>query len=495
MRILLDTNIFIPLEDSSKVLDESLSSLVKLANEHNHHLLVHPASKDDIDRDTNQPRRKITLSRINKYPQLESPPDLSSDDLKKLGLSQLKDNDRVDNLILFALYRNSVDLLVTEDRGMHKKAINLGLTERIHYIQQASELLKNLHAKSFVDLPSIQDIPTHKLDITDHFFDSLRDDYPPFDRWFIEKCCRSGRHAWAYRDNHDHPKAICIYNVENNPIVSDDNMALPGRVLKLCTFKVGEEVRGRKIGELFLKAAFQYSSDNRLEYIYLTIKPDKRPYLEDMVKEYGFTHYSNYNGDRVFVKQHPTNPVNASLPPLEYHIRYFPHFKCGRKVKKYIIPIQPQFHRMLFPEAQKQRSIFSPESMGNAIKRAYLCHARIKNLEAGDIILFYRSRDVMAITSLGVIESVHDLDDLDRIVPLVSKRTVYSFEDLTNMAAKRTKVILFRLAIHLNQSVSYEWLTKEGVINGQIQSIRQIDDTSFQRIVEEGRVKNCIYAD
>jgi len=126
MRILLDTNIFIPLEDSSKVLDDSLCDLVKLANQHGHHLLVHPASKEDIARDSDGQRRAISLSRINKYPLLESPPDLSSEKLLVLGLSQSKDNDRVDNLILYALLRDAVDLLVTEDRGMHKKSIQLG---------------------------------------------------------------------------------------------------------------------------------------------------------------------------------------------------------------------------------------------------------------------------------------------------------------------------------------------------------------------------------
>jgi len=80
--------------------------------------------------------------------------------------------------------------------------------------------------------------------------------------------------------------------------------------------------------------------------------------------------------------------------------------------------------------------------------------------------MFYRSHDLKAITSLGVIESVHDLEDVDKIVPLVSKRTVYSLDDISKMAEKKTKVILFRSAIHFDQPVTYKWLTDEGVING-----------------------------
>lgn len=493
MRILLDTNIFIPLEDSSGVLDASLGTFVKLANQNGHQLLVHPASIEDIERDQDRERKSITLSRTEKYPLLEFPPELTAQQVKGLGLSQTKDNDRVDNLILYALYRDAIDLLVTEDRGMHKKALQLGVADRVHYIQQAAELLKRLHTKEAVALPSIRDVPTHSLDLNDPFFDSLREDYD-FNKWF-EKCCREGRHAWTYFDGPGHPRAICIYKEELTPIVTDENRALPGKALKLCTFKVGPQVRGRKIGELFLKAAFQYAGKNKLEHIYLTMKPGKQPYLQDMLEEYGFYFIGHYNNDHVFVKDNPVTPPNSLLPPLEYNIRFFPHFKNGPEVNKYIIPIMPEFHSQIFPEIQKQQGLFAQGTVGNAIKLAYLCHAKISGLVAGDLILFYRSHDLQAITSLGVIESVHDLDDVDKIVPLVSKRTVYSLDDISKMAEKKTKVILFRSAMHFDLPVGYKWLKEEGVVNGAIYTIRNITDASFKRIMEERNVTNCIYAD
>jgi len=292
MRILLDTNIFIPLEDSSNLLDEGLANLVQKASQHAHNLLVHPASIEDIERDKNLQRRGVSLSRLSKYQLLEDPPDFCLEEQERLGLKQQKDNDRVDNLILYALLRDAVDILVTEDRGLHRKAIQLELTDRVHYIQQTAELLRKLHSKEPVYLPSIKDVPTHSLDIKDTFFESLRADYhPEFELWFA-KCCREGRKAWIYFDREDHPHAICIYKEEEQPVVSNDNRVLLGRALKLCTFKVGEAVRGRKIGELFLKAAFQYASNNGLESIYLTMKPEKQGHLQDMVEEFGFRFYS-----------------------------------------------------------------------------------------------------------------------------------------------------------------------------------------------------------
>ena len=71
MRFLLDTNILIPLENSQIVLGESLANFVRLANENGHKLLYHPASEDDINRDSNILRRGQTMERLKQYVRLE----------------------------------------------------------------------------------------------------------------------------------------------------------------------------------------------------------------------------------------------------------------------------------------------------------------------------------------------------------------------------------------------------------------------------------------
>ena len=64
---------------------------------------------------------------------------------------------------------------------------------------------------------------------------------------------RVGR-AWVYGDiENAAPSAICIYAIQENESINDARETLPGKALKLCTFKVADLVRGRKIGELFLK--------------------------------------------------------------------------------------------------------------------------------------------------------------------------------------------------------------------------------------------------
>jgi len=496
VRILIDTNIVIPLEDSTHVLEESLGKLVRLANENGHQLIAHPSSYDDIRRDLDPRRREISLSRLRKYSTLNDPPKPSATEVAALGLVERDDNDRVDNEIAYALYRDAANILVTEDRELHKKAVTLGIADRVHYIQQATSFLECLHSRERVALPSIEEVSLHQIDLKSTFFDSLRSDYPDpdFDDWYRKKA-REGRAAWVYRDDRGNPGAIAIFKEEQDPIVTNDNRALRGKVLKLCTFKVGEHVRGRKLGELLLKAAFRYATKNQMEYIYVTMRPGKQDFLKDLCEDFGFAHYGEYKNDRVFVKQHPLCPPHAVLPPLEYHRQFYPHFRCTKEVRKYIVPIRPEFHEILFPDIQSQPDLFATATAGHAIKQAYLCYAKIGGIEAGDVLLFYRSQDMKAITSIGIVESAHEYQDHDKILQLVSKRTVYSYDDIVSMARKKTKVILFRLAVHLRDAIPYHWLLAQEVVNGQIQTIREISDESFRRIAAQWGISNCLLVD
>ena len=482
MRILLDTNIFIPLEDSSSVLEDSLGQLVRLVSENNHQLLVHPSSIEDINRDRDEDRHQINLSRIKKYSLLIDPPVLSDSDREQLGLSERNDNDRVDNQIVYALYKNAVNLLVTEDRGIHKKAESLGIENRVYYIQQASSSLEKLHLKVTINLPNISEEPLHNIDLNTPFFDSLRENYSGFNDWF-QKASREGRKAWIHINDSGILGAIAIYKEEEDPIVTSDSKAIRGKVLKLCTFKVGESVRGKKIGELLLKASFRYATENQFAHIYLTMRSDKQIYLADLCEDFGFYRLGEYENDWVYVKDHPVEPPEEEIPPFSYHKKYYPHFRSDQDVAKYIVPILPQYHAILFPDIEIQTPLFTFSTAGNPIKQAYLCHAKITRINPGDLLLFYRSSDWQAVTSIGVVEMVFDTQDENEILGLVAKRTVYSYDEIKIMVEKQTKVLLFRLAKHFRNPMEYRWLKENAIVSGPIQSIRGINHEGFEKIL------------
>jgi GNAT superfamily N-acetyltransferase len=481
LRLLLDTNILIPLQDSYQVLESNLSNFVRLANIGGHQLLYHPATVIDFERDGDASRRSRNLERIRQYPALEN---LAA---CPWNTAATVPNDACDNEILYALECDAVHALVTEDRGIHTKAKAKNLHSRVYTIQTAEDWLRRLHEPRKVALPNILDAPLHSLTplLSSTFFDSLRDGYPGFDDWFRRKA-RENRMAWVYRDDANSLAAICIYATQENEAINDAGQQLSGTALKLCTFKVGDAVRGRKIGELFLKAAFHYATKNKCENLFVHANAERHDYLIRLLQEFGFEESGSYNADLVLVKSHPiVSPDAFSYPPLEYARRYFPHFRRDAEVQKFLIPIQPQFHEILFPDYQpiQPRLFGTTNNIGNAIKLAYLCHAQTKSISVGDLVLFYRTDDEKSVTSIGVVDRFEVLDDAAQIASLVSRRTVYAIEEIDEIAKRPTKVILFRLVEHLPKPVSYGRLQHERVVKGPIQSIRKITDESFSRIL------------
>ena len=232
LRFLLDTNILIPLQDSMVVLQPSLTNFVRLCNVHGHQLLYHAASIEDIRRDPSEDRRLRTLNRLLQYTQLQA------GSTCPWNTPQTSANDACDNEILYALERDAAHALLTEDQGLHRKARERGLGNRVYFIQSADDWLRRLHEPGEVQLPYIDDVELHTLtdQLADPFFDSIRADYPPFDVWFGSKA-RQGRRAWVYRDGANQDiAAICIYTVQTNEPITDDRKVLKGDALKLCTF-------------------------------------------------------------------------------------------------------------------------------------------------------------------------------------------------------------------------------------------------------------------
>jgi len=464
------------------VLEPSLANFVRLAGVGGHQLLYHPASQIDIERDKDAQRRARTLARLAQYTKLEGA--LSS----PRNISLTSPNDACDNDILYALESSAVHALVTEDKEIHTKARQAGFGHRVYNIQTAEDWLRRLHEPSEVRLPNVEDVHMYSLvsELESAFFDSLRLGYDrperSFNSWFHEKA-RTGRKAWIARTEEGDIEAICIYAIQTNEIITDANEHLNGLSLKLCTFKVGEKIRGKKIGELFLKAAFRFATDNQCENIFVHTSPDQL-YLLELLRDFGFEERGMYGGDIMLVKSHPRSPPASDFPALEYARLYFPHFRKDSAIQKFLIPIKPQYHQILFPELAQQSQLFGGSSTaGNAIKQAYLCKAQTNQVRPGDVVLFYRTEDLKAVTTVGIVECYEIHSNAVSIMQLVSRRTVYSQRDIEKMAVTPTKVMLFRLVGHFSNPVSYLNLMQEGIVSGPIRSITKISDDSFSRLL------------
>ena len=104
-------------------------------------------------------------------------------------------------------------------------------------------------------------------------------------------------------------------------------------------------------------------------------------------------------------------------------------------------------------------------------------------MKPGDIVLFYRSADLQALTTIGIVENYAGLSDPTAIATLVKRRTVYSMKEIEDMAKKLTRVMLFRLIRHIRQPLSKDWLIRNGILADVPQSITKIRNKNFDRLL------------
>jgi len=492
MRILIDTNVFI-YRENDHVLTDELQHLLKILNSSQDiEILIHPETVEEIKRDQNEDRKSIALSKLNTYPSLESPPDQSKDDnfLTIVGTPS-RINDEIDNALLYAVYKDAVDFLITEDKSIHKKAIRLDIKDRVLCVEEGIRVFEeDIFREGVVRPPALKEDVIYNLEISDPIFKSLKEEYEEFDSWF-KKISREGRKCWVYRRKDGAIGAILIYKIENEPIDSIPPLLAKMR-LKIATLIV--TYIGYKIGELFIKLAVGYSIKNNLTEIYLThfTKPDD--YLVDLITEYGFYKAAvNNRGEAVFVKELSADKEKAKLlAPLEISKKYYPSFYDGMNAKKFLVPIRPEYHQRLFTDYKDRQTTLSEHAgefivEGNTIKKAYLSNSKIKNISPGDILLFYRTVDMHEITSLGVVGKIfHGLQDKNEIFRHVRNRTVYSMNEIEDRAKKPTLVILFTWHFHLSTPLKLNELKTMGI--SAPQSIAQISDGKYLQIKTRGGI-------
>lgn len=489
MRILIDTNVFIHREEYD-IVPKELQELLRVFKILKAEILIHPASVYELKNDTNENRQKINLSKIKTYPLLESPPDPSTSIyfLESVGASN-NPHDKIDDLMLYAVYRDAVNFLISEDKALQKKASKVDLANRVFSIQDANDFFQQFLPKEEIPRPPpLKDEFVYNLDVNDSFFDSLRNEYSEFNSWF-KKISTQGRKGYVHFQN-KHISALAIRKIEDEAIPT--NPPLPKkRRLKLCLVKV--ERSGNRIGELFIKLAIQYCIRNNIDEIYLTHFTKDEDYLTKLLVKFGFfIAGQNSRGEDVYLKQ--LIPVTTkNLRAFEIDKQYYPTFYDGVDVRKFIVPIKPKYHDRLFTDCPKRQTIvnefwgdFIVE--GNTISKAYLSHARINRISKGDILFFYRSRDRQEITTIGILEDIYRGRDFRKIAEKVGNRTVYSFQEIQEFANKPTLTLLFRLHFYLPKPLKLNKLIKLNILKAQPQTITKINHRAYLQLKKESKL-------
>lgn len=503
---LIDTNILIGLEDYRAV-EAAYAKFSSLASAHKITIFVHEAARDDIARDKNAERRRISLSKISKYQVLGKQRGLGQADLEAEFGALKRPNDVVDATLLHALKSDVVDFLVTQDKGLHERAFkhSAELGRRILFVGDAVDLLIQTYEPKQVPIRHVAEVEAHTINHKDNFFDSLREGYPEFDDWWREKCVRERRPCWVVYDDDELAGLI----VRKDETATDtDAVTKASKILKVCTFKVAPDKRGVKLGELLLKQVLWYAQRNRYDLAYLTTYEDQAA-LMNLLEFYGFIRAGTKdNGEFIYERAFSTAKLldDPSVTAFDAARMNYPRFLVSEKVRGFGIPIQEDYHDTLYPDLwkPKQPDFFvgasradRPTRPGNTIRKVYLCRAPSKLGEAGSLLFFYKGvsneSPSQAITTVGILESVTYASSTRELMQLTGGRSVYSEQQLDRWeatTAKPVKVINYLLAAYLDPAVGLNELRELGVVNGNPQqTIYEIQSAVLARLLNRANLE------
>ncbi len=488
MRILIDTNILIQLEDN-KVIDDQFALFYQFAISNKCDIYYHPACLRDIKKDKDEERQKITLSKLSKYTKMPDPATPSAEFTQQVG--QKKENDEIDNAQLFQVYKEYVDYFITEDNGIHTKAGKNNLGNRVLSITNGLKLLQEKYTLIIPQHPLLQECSIREIEneLTDVFFDSLRGSYNGFDAWFM-KCARENRRCYLLRVD-GNIAAILIFHREKKadhdlPNVNDDAM-------KMCTFKVAETAFGYRLGELFLNKMFEMCIKAQINHLYLTVFPHHTQ-LIDLLEKYGFTKYE-------FKNKHGNDELRMikSLIKAEYKstpqaVKAHPFYTDGEAINKFVIPIDPKFYETLFKDGSfRSPSLFDDtehglnEIEGNTISKAYLCKSKRLSMKEGDLLLFYGSKNIGSIEPVGILDKVVYTKDINEIKNLVKRKTVYKDADLEEMTKSKREitVLVFRLVCYLPKPIKFAAIKELPSCSNNFQTITTLTHDDYNHLKQK----------
>jgi hypothetical protein len=505
-KLLIDTNVFIGLEDEKEVAPE-FATLQQLCAQHGVRVFIHERAAEDIGRDRDAKRRAISRSKIRKFERLTRVSQPPRADLESRFGAMPKPNDEVDVALLHALDIGAVDFLVTQDQGIHSRARRSSppLGDRVLTVPDALVWLRGAFEPLQVRLPLVEEMPAHAVAPNDEIFDSLRDGYPGFDHWWRTKCVADHRPCWVVSIEGE--IAGLVVRKEETHAEAETRHSGP-KILKVCTFKVKPKFRGEKLGELLLKQILWFAQKNAFDMVYLTTF-ESQAVLIEVLQYYGFEMTgTNGLGEQIYEKALSRNLLvsGANDDLFDLARKNYPRFTARAPATAFCIPIQSEFHDILFPELavrvpKRQGDLFAEPRLdqadeairrpGNTIRKVYLCRAMTQRLRAGSVVLFYRSSSPgyvasQSITSVGVVEAMHQAESLDDLVRLTAKRSVYSEAKLAAFEAtsqRPVKVIDFLLVGHIDPTIKLTELLEMGVFNRKPpRSISQLSDTKFEPV-------------
>lgn len=496
MRVLLDTNIVI-YRENKKITNYSIGHLFRWLDKLKYDKIIHPLTKKEIaEYQYADPAEAMTL-KLDAYQELKTQAPMAAQVAAIAMTIDKNENDRVDTVLLNEVYQGRVDLLITEDKRLRRKAELLGLGHKVLSINAfltvvTSENPELIEYKAL----AVRKVTIGTLDIHNSFFDSLRNAYVGFDAWLSKKCDED---AYICRDDTGQLLGFLYLKTES----SEENYSdfspcfQPKKRLKIGTFKVN--ATGFRLGERFIKIVLDNAIERNVDEVYVTLFEDRTELetLAMLLSRWGFENYGTKTstGEKVLIKQ-----MKQYLPELSPR-QNFPNLNYG--VQKFILPILPQYHTSLLPDSilrnENESDFIAKTPYRYALQKAYISFAPERNIQPGDIVIFYRNGvqgnagHTAVLTSIAIVEeAISDFASREEYMGHVQNRSVFTNDELERFWRQHggNQIVLkFVFVKSFTKRPILKFLWDSDIIafpNGP-RPFTRISDTQFNMILSEAQ--------
>ena len=334
------------------------------------------------------------------------------------------------------------------------------------------------------------------INLNDPFFDSLKSDYKEFSDWFNKKQ-EKNECAFIFINDQGLLDGFLYLKIEDEEL-NDIKPNLPSKNrLKIGTLKINPH--GTRLGERFIKKAFDIALIRNIDEIYVTLF-EKHEALLNLFQKYGFETRaikSTPNGNELVLFK------NISLITGDI-VKDYPN--TPKISDRYLISLYPNWHSRLLPDSILKNEdpvlLIKDTSHTNSIHKIYLTAMEgTDRLKTGDTLVIYRtasdgkSAEYSAVaTSICVVEEVKNINDfktLDDFLKYTLSYSIFSEKELTDFFKykKYPVIIRFTYNIALNKRIIRKSLIEDiGIKRNQYWGFIKLTEQQYRDILSRGEI-------
>lgn len=313
-----------------------------------------------------------------------------------------------------------------------------------------------------------------EIDLEDSFFDTLKQDYPEFSEWYIDKA-EKGRKAIVFSDENGLGAFVSLKReAEQIPLQEG---ALPQKErLKISTLRLAERFRGQRLGEGALGLILWMWQKSRIEEIYVTVFQQHNDLICQLEK-FGFV-VAGHNPRNELVYIRNRKQIDFTVP-----YRAFPFISPSFKKGGYLI-VNDVFHDTLFPYSELSNMMQEKVDIdaANGISKVYVGEQWQPHYAIGEPVFIYRRytgdagkprykscltsfctiSDIVAVKRNGKVQMT-----FEKFCEVVGNKSVFSKKDLLDRYNNDKNVTVIKLLycgyFGSGNNINMAWLDDRGL--------------------------------